>query len=217
MSLVSHVRHTGALVFVALVLLAPRAQAETVTHQFTGQLTTITNGSGFSADLTGLFTLGEAVTLEYTIERNTTAEPQDPYTDGYTGAITSLTFTIGSWTGTGTPAYSFTTVANDHPFSGTPPYDQYSAQIQGGITAPPIGSATLVSLTYTFDDIQASAFSSTAIPRDFPSMATWEGKTFTVLLFDGSSFKSGYVMATLSGVTTPTKAATWGRLKALYQ
>lgn len=217
MSLVSHVRHYRALGFMALMLAAPQAQAETVTHQFTGTLTTVTDGSGVTADLRSLFSLGQAVTLEYTIERTTPAEPQDAYTSGYTGAITSLSFTIGSWSGTGTPAYSFTTVTNDHPFTGTPPYDQYSGQIQGGITADPLGNTMLSSLTYTFDDVNASVFNSTAIPNVFPNLSGFEGKTFTVLIFDLNQLKAGYVMATLGGVTTPTQAGTWGRMKGLYR
>jgi len=206
-----------SLVVLALALLAPRAQAETVTHQFTGHITTITNGSGGStADLTGLFTMGEAVTLEYTIERSTTPEPQDPHTSGYTGALTALSFSIGSWSGSGTPGYSFTTVLDNEPSPVSGVYDEYSAQVQGGIDAPPIGDAQLTSLTYTFDDVQGTVFNSTAIPAVFPDLSQFEGKTLTVLLFDMGTFKSGYVMATFDSGSTPTEPSTWGRLKGLY-
>jgi hypothetical protein len=217
MTLVSNVRYCRALVFVVLTLTAPRAQAELVTHQFTGQLTTITNGSGFTADLTGLFTLGQAVMLEYTIERDTPPEPQDAYTSGYTGAITALSFSIGTWSGSGTPDYSFTTVLDNTPIPGSGVYDQYSAQVQGGITAAPLGNTMLSSLTYTFDDIQGTVFNSTAIPRVFPDLGAFEGKTFTVLIFDFDQLKAGFVMATLAGVSTPAQPGTWGRLKALYR
>jgi hypothetical protein len=222
MALVSSFRCRRALVFVALLLAAPRAQAEPVTHQFTGQLTTITNGSGGLLDLTGVFTLGQAVTLDYTIERDTPAEQQDPYTSGYTNAITALAFSIDSWSGSGTPAYSFTTVANDKPSPGpmspgaqAVAYDQYSGQVQGGISAPPIGGSTFQSLTYTFDDVQGTVFDSIVIPRVFPDLSAFEGKTLTILFFDFAQLKSGYVMATLAGVSTPTRATTWGSLKAL--
>src|SRR5262245_1527382 len=197
MALVTNTRFRLALLFLALMLPAPLAQAEVVTHQFTGQITTITDGSGVLADLRGLFTLGQAVTLEYTIERDTPPEPQDPYTSGYTGALTSLSFSIGSWAGSGTPAYSFTTVLNNEPSPVSGVYDQYSAQIQGGITAPDIGGAMLTSLTYTFDDVQGTVFNSTTIPLVFPDLGAFEGKTLTVLLFDMNHLKSGYVMATL--------------------
>jgi hypothetical protein len=100
---------------VALLLAAPRAQAELVTHQFTGQLTTITNGSGNLLDLTGVFTLGQAVTLEYTIERDTPPVQQDAYTSAYPDAITALAFSIDTWSGSGTPSSSSTTVSNDAP------------------------------------------------------------------------------------------------------
>jgi hypothetical protein len=217
MALASNFRFRRALVFVALLLAAPPAQAELVTHQFTGQVTTVTNGSGVTADLTGLFTLGQAVTLDYTIERDTPPVAEDPYTSSYTGAITALSFSIGSWSGTGTPTYSFTTVLDNKPSPGSGVYDEYSAQVQGGISADPLGNTMLSSLTYTFDDVQAAVFNSTAIPSVFPALAAFEGKTFTVLIFDFDQLKSGYVMATLAGVTTPTQPGTWSRLKALYR
>lgn len=219
MALAPTFRFRPALVLVALVLAVPRAQAEPVTHQFTGQLTTITNGSGSFLDLTGLFSLGQAVTLEYTIEPDTPPVPQDPYTAGYENAISALSFSIDSWSGSGTPGYSLTTVTDNapSPAPGGAPYDQYSAQIQGGLTAPPLGSVMFQSLTYTFDDVQGSVFGSTAIPRQFPALGAFEGKTMTILFFDFSTFRSGYVMATFAGVTTPAQAATWGGLKALYR
>jgi len=222
--MVSNVRLHAALAVVTLMLGAPRARAEQITHQFTGQLTTITNGSGVTLDLTGLFTLGQPVTLEYTIERDTPPVQQDAYTSAYTDAITSLSFSIGAWSGSGTPTTSTTTVSNDVPSLGRElartravTYDQYSAQVLGGISAPPIGSSSLQSLTYTFDDIEGTVWSSTVIPREFPALGAFEGKTFTVLLFDFTQLKSGYVMATLAGVTTPAQSATWGGVKALYR
>lgn len=216
MALVSNLRSCCALAVVALLLAAPRARAEPVTHRFTGQLTTITNGSGVSLDLTGVFTLGQAVTLEYTIERDTSPVPQDPYTSAYTDAITALAFSIETWSGSGTPGYSLTTVSDNAPSPGVT-YDQYSAQVQGGIAAPDIGGNTLQSLTWTFDDVQGTVFPSTVIPREFPGLGAFEGKTFTILFFNFSQLRAGYVMATLAGVSTPAQAATWGGLKALYR
>jgi len=219
MTLVPTVRSRFAFGILALLLVALPAQAEEVTHQFTGQLTTVTNGSGLSADLTGLFTLGQAVTFEYTIERNTPGVPQDPYVSGYTGALTNFAFTIGGWGGSGTPDYSFTTVTDNEPSPGNPSiqYDQYSAQIQGGITAPTLGNTMLQSMTYTLDDIEGGVFASQAIPRTFPELGVFDGKTFTVLFFDFTQLRSGYVMATLNGVATPAHPTTWGGLKGLYR
>jgi hypothetical protein len=223
MALASTVRALP-LVVIALVLAAPPVQAEPVTHQFTGQLTTITNGSAGSLDLTGLFTLGQAVTLEYTIDRDTPPVQQDAYTSAYTDAITALAFSIETWSGSGTPTTSITTVVDNAPSPGLKfprtqgvEYDQYSAQVQGGIAAPPIGGSTLQSLTYTFDDVQGTVFGSTAIPRVFPDLGEFEGRTLTILLFDFTQLKAGYVMATLGAVSTPARATTWGGVKALYR
>ncbi len=211
MDLVTKIRFRSALGIVALLLVAPRVEAEEVTHRFTGALTTVTNGSGLTADLTGLFSLGEAVTFEYTIERNTTGVPQDAYVTGYQDALTAFAFSIGSYAGSGTPTYSLTTVTNNAP------YDQYSAQVQGGITTPPLGNTMMQSLTYTLDDVQGTVFGSQAIPREFPELSVFEGKTFTVLFFDFTQLRSGYVMATLAGVSTPAVPSTWGGVKALYR
>ena len=219
MALVSTVRSSLALGFVALLLTTPQAQAEPVTHQFTGQLTTITGGSGGSLDLTGVFSLGQPVTLSYTIERGTEPAEHDPYTSSYTDAISTLAVSIESWSGSGTPGFSFTTATDNAPSPGNPAveYDQYSGQVQGGIVAPPAGGSTLQSLTWTFDDVQGTIFSSTVIPRVFPDLGAFEGKTLTILFFDFTQLKSGYVMATLGGVTSPAQAKTWGGVKALYR
>ena len=219
MPLVTKFRSCCAIAFAAFLLSAPPARAEQVTHQFTGQLTTITDGSGGRLDLRSAFSLGDAVTLDYTIERDTPSSEQDTYTYGYTDGISQLSFSIGAWSGSGTPGYSLMTVTDNAPNPGNPAnlYDQNSAQVQGGITAPDIAGSTLQSLTWTLDDVDGTVFASKAIPRVFPDLGVFEGKTFTVLLFSFSEFKSGYVMATLSGVTTPAQQASWGRLKALYR
>lgn len=219
MTLASTLRFRSALVLVVLVLAAPRVGAEPITHQFTGQLTMMTDGSGLFLDLTGVFSLGQPVTLDYTIETDTPSVPEDAYTAGYTDAITALSFSIGSWTGSGTPGYSLTTVTDNapSPAPGGAPYDQYSAQMQGGLAAPPLGTIMFQTLTYTFDDVQGTVFGSTALPRQFPDLSAWEGKTLTFLFFDFAQLKSGHAMATLSGVTTPAQVTTWGGLKALYR
>ena len=208
-----------ALALAALLFAAGPARAEPVTHQFTGQLTTITDGSAGRLDLRSVFSLGQAVTLEYTIERDTPPTDEDPYTDGYTDGISQLSFSIGAWSGSGTPGYSRMTVTDNAPSPGNPAvlYDQNSVQILGGITAADIGGSALQSLTWTFDDVQGSVFTSKVIPRVFPDLGAFEGRTFTVLFFNFTELKSGYVMATLAGVTTPAQRASWGEVKASYR
>ena len=219
MALATTFRSCSALAFVVLVFAAAPARAEQVTHQFNGQLTTITNGSAGMLDLRRVFSLGQAVTFEYTIERDTPPAEHDPYTDSYTDGISALSFSIDTWSGAGTPVYSLMTVTDNQPSPGNPSilYDQNSVQIQGGITAPEIGGATLQSLTWTLDDIQGTVFDSKVIPRVYPALNVFEGKTMTVLVFDFNQLKSGYVMATLSSVATPAQATSWGEVKALYR
>jgi hypothetical protein len=218
MVLATRFRDRCALAFVLLLVALP-AGAEQVTHQFTGQLTTITDGSAGRLDLRSVFSLGQAVTLEYTIERGTSPTEHDPYTDAYTDGISALSFSIDAWSGSGTPIFSLMTVTDNAPSPGNPaiPYDQNSVQIQGGITAPEIGGSTLQSLNWTFDDVQGTVFDSKVIPNTFPDLAAFEGRTLTVLVFNFSELKSGYVMATLAGVTTPAQPSSWGQVKALYR
>jgi len=222
----SRLRRTCAALVLLPTLLAVarvgKASAEPVTHQFVGQITTITNGTGGLLDLTGVFTMGAAVTLDVTIERGTPPVPVDAYVTGYTDPITLIAFSIGSWSGGSAPTISGATVTNNAPspikFPQTQAvaYDQYSWNAQG-VTAPTLGSTTLQSMTSTLDDVDGTVFDSGVIPRVFPDLSVFEGKTATFLVFDFTQLKSGYVMATLSGVSTPAHATTWGGLKALYR
>jgi hypothetical protein len=192
-----------------------------VTHHFTGQVTSRTTGGSGTLDLTSVFPLGQAVTLDCTIEVSTPPATQDAYTASYNNAATALSFTVGSWSGSGTPPSTLTTVTNDQPSAFKYPhtaaaYDQYSVQAQG-IVAPPLGDVNLVSLTYTLDDVQGTVFGSTALPGVFPDLAAFEGKTLTILVIDFVQFKSGYVQSTLQNVVTPALPSTWGAIKGMYR
>jgi len=208
------VRSGICAVLVLAALSASRAGAEPVTHQFTGQITSF----GGSLDLSALFSIGDAVTLDCTVERSTTPEPQDAYVTAYTNPVTMVAFTVGSWSGGSAPASSGATVTNGAPSPGQPGvfYDQWSWNALG-VTGPPLGTVHLQTLTSTLDDIEGTVFDSGAIPRVFPALGVFDGKTATFLLIDYSSFQSGYFMATLSGVSTPARATTWGGIKGLYR
>ena len=198
----------------ALLFLASQAGAEPVTHQFAGQITTL----GGSLDLSGVFSIGQPVTLDCTVERDTPGVPQDAYVTAYTNPVTMVAFTIGSWSGGSAPSSSNATVTNDAP-SPAPPsviYDQWSWNALG-VTAAPLGNLMLSSLTSTLDDIEGTVFDSGAIPRVFPALGAFEGRTATFLLINLSTFQSGYVMATLANVSTPAEGKTWGGIKALYR
>lgn len=215
-------RHARLVVaFLATLFLVPAASAEPVTHQFTGQVTFRTTGGPTTLDLTSVFPLGTPTTLDCTIERSTPPSGQDLYTATYTDAVTNLSFSVDTWGGSATPPSSTTTVTNDQPPPLKGPqtlagYDQYTAQISG-LTAPPLGDLMLISLTYTFDDVQGTVFGSTDLPRVFPDMSTWEGKTLTILVFSITQGKSGYLMSTQQNVTTPALPLTWGALKGMYR
>ena len=199
------------LVLLTAFLVAPRAHAEPVTHRFVGQVTTL----GGPLDLSGLFPLGQAVTLDCTVERTTTGVPQDAYVTAYTDPVTAVAFTIGSWSGGSAPSSSNATVTNDSPFQSVN-YDQWSWNALG-VTAPPLGAVMFQTVTSTLDDIEGTVFDSGAIPRVFPGLGGFEGKTATFLFFDFGSLQSGFVMATLSDVSTPARGTTWGGIRAQYR
>jgi hypothetical protein len=210
-----------AVAFLATLFLVPAASAEPVTHQFTGTVTYRTTGGPTTLDLTSVFPLGTAATLYCTIERSTPPSSEDAYTATYTDAVTHLSFSIDTWGGSGTPPSTTTTVTNDQPSPLKGPqtlaaYDQYSAQVSG-LSAPPLGDIQLVSLTYTFDDVQGTVFDSTVLPRVFPDMSAWEGKTLTILVISNTQFKTGYLMATLDNVSTPALPTSWGAIKGMYR
>jgi hypothetical protein len=112
-------------------------------------------------------------------------------------------------------------VTNDQPSPLKGPqtlvaYDQYTAQVSG-VTAPALGDVELVSLTYTLDDVQGTVFGSTDLPRVFPDLSAFEGKTLTILVISYTQFKTGYLMATLQNVSTPALPTSWGALKGMYR
>jgi hypothetical protein len=200
---------------VLAVLSVTRAGAEPVTHQFTGQITSF----GGSLNLSSLFSIGDAVAVEYTIERSTTPEPQDAYVTAYTNPLTNVSFTVGTWSGGSAPASSGATVTNNAPSPGQPGvfYDQWYWNASG-VSAPPVGGTVhLQTVTSTLDDIEGTVFGSGDIPRVFPALNVFDGKTATFLMIDYGSFQSGYFMATLSGVSTPARGTSWGGIKALYR
>lgn len=197
-----------------LLLSAAAAQAEPVTHQFTGQITSF----GGALNLSSLFSIGDAVTLDCTVERSTTPEPQDPYVTAYTNPVTMVAFTVGSWSGGSAPASSGATVTNNAPSPGQPGvnYDQWYWNAQG-VSAPVLGNVHLSTISSTLDDIEGTVFDSGAIPRVFPALGVFDGKTATFLMIDYSTFQSGYFFVTLAGVSTPAQGTSWGGIKALYR
>jgi hypothetical protein len=174
----------------ALLVLAVvgRAEAEPVTHQFTGQISSF----GGSLNLSSLFSLGDPVTM--------------------------VAFTVGSWSGGSAPASSGATVTNNAPSPGQPGvfYDQWYWNAQG-VSAPVLGTVHLSTISSTLDHIEGTVFDSGAIPRVFPALGVFDGKTATFLMIDFSTFQSGYFFVTLAGVTTPAQGTSWGGIKALYR
>ena len=197
-----------------LLVLAPRALAEPVTHRFTGQVTSFGGALGLSS----LFPAGTTVTLDCTVERNTPGVPEDSHVTTYTDAVTMVAFTVGSWSGGSAPSSSNATATDNEPSPAPPgnPYDQWTWNVLG-VQAPALGTVMFQTLTSTLDDVDATVFDSSAIPRLMPALGAFEGKTATFLFFDFSSFQSGYFMATLSEVSTPARGTSWGGIKALYR
>ena len=205
---------TRIVAALVLLLLASRAGAEPVTHRFTGQVTSY----GGALNVSSLFPPGTAVALDCTVERTTTGVPEDAYVTAYTDAVTMVAFTVGSWSGGSAPSTSSAKVTNNAPSPAPPnnPYDQWTWNALG-VTAPALGNVMLQTLTSTLDDVDGSVFDSGAIPRVFPALGAFEGKTATFLFIDFGTFQSGYFMATLSDVSTPAQGTSWGGIRARYR
>jgi hypothetical protein len=129
-----------ACAVLVLLFVASRAGAEPVTHQFTGQISSF----GGTLDLSGLFSIGDAVTLDCTVERATTPEPQDAYVTAYTNPVTMVTFTVGSWSGAAfrRARAQPSRITHHLPASCSWNYDQWYWNALG-VAAPPLGTVNL--------------------------------------------------------------------------
>lgn len=208
-----------------LFAFAARSEALPVTHEFTGTVDFVTTGTPGTIDLTGTFNTSQTLTLSYTAERATPPLIVDANVAIYGGAVTAMTYSIGTYTGGLDPSsVSVLQVGNDVPQEprrrgiparplGTTP-DFYGLALDMPDAPNVNGGAPLDFQFYLFDD-QGTAWNGTGIPGVLPDMADFESKAWGVTFQNGPNI--GIVQGTFDSVSTPVLPASWGRLKSQYR
>lgn len=210
-------------------LLSIPAGAEIVQHTYSGVVTTVTNGSGGSLDLTGTFSAGQPVMIAISIERTIHGIPYENGGTIYLSAITGWTFSIGSYVcPPGPNSLSGTIVGNNLP---SPPVaanltmadavtavaDYFDQNIPGPLHSPMIGNAVSQYLRVDLVDSEATVFADEQIPSVMPDLSEFESKTWSLSFYDAGLNKTGKVSGTLLSDATPASSSTWGRIKAEYR
>src|SRR5262245_40968098 len=132
-----------------LSVLAVPAGAEPVTYHWTGTVTSVTDGSNGTYDLTGTFSNGQAVVFDLTVER-TTNRTEYPHSTRYENPITDLYSTIGTYVFSGTNPSSNISVVNDNP-DGEYLIDDFSG-IATTLVGDPVGTANLSDANFDLYD-----------------------------------------------------------------
>lgn len=176
------------LVTLLLLIGAPRAAAELVTLEYQGFVTQV---SGFTAPP---FQAGDAYTLGYTFETTTPDSNGSAEIGSYTGAVTSFSFQVGTYSGG--DSNRTIEVRNDDSLNGG--RDKYSLNSIGWSGAAIEGKApstTSVSLPILYNDPSGTAFSSIQLPAGKPSVYAFPERTF-ILHFEGGAQVRGVLVAT---------------------
>lgn len=157
---------------IGLALVSPVALAAPLTHQFTGQVSSI-SGNNLGAPWNGAtITVGTPVTIQYTFDTTTTDTIASPTSASYTGAISSITLTLG--TASATWSTSTTIDVQDSTLDSTE-FSDYSVP----------GTGPSDHLLVSLSDSSATVFTSDALPlsfslSDFDSMLAYLGDPFGI-------------------------------------
>jgi len=200
----------------AIALCTGGARAETVTQQFSGTVTAVSDTTNGRVDLTGVFTVGMSFTASYTIDLATPPTYADLEEAQYAQLVTAFSFALGGYSGSATLPHSGATVYNDVPDYGGAGSDGYVIDSQAPTTLPVFG-ASVMEVATGLSDLDGTAFQSTALPRLLPDLAGFETKGATFYVRPGGSGNFGIVTCSLTGGTTPARAASWGSVKGRYR
>lgn len=198
-----------------LLCTASLTRAETVTYHLTGTVISVSDGSLGTLDLSPTFTNGAPITLDITVQRSTTPITSDNIVYFYLNPGTALSFTVGSYVCTGAFA-NVASVVNDLTGGPGPLMDEFVYQASG-LVGPPVATATTSALALNLGDFDGTVFASGALPRPMPALTNFENKTFELTYADDVLQKTGIVDGTMTGVTTPARGTSWGRIKSDYR
>ena len=202
---------------VLLFVVHDRAAAERVQHTFTGVVTSVTDGTGGTVDLTGTFAIGQTFTLVTMIERETNGNVFTPGELFYLDAVTQWSLVIGPYTRVPGPAVNLSGIGlwNDVTGLNGEDYDRYELTIPQPY-ALPVNNAIPSWIVLNLADADATALVDDSLPREFPDIANFETATWRVDFHDSGLQLGGGIGGTLSGVSTPAAVTTWGRMKSQY-
>lgn len=174
-----------AVLAAVLVASAVPASAAPVTFAFTGVVNAFVGST-----LIGPFSLGDAVTGNYTFE--STMTDLDPSTEfGFYGPLSALNFTIGSYVGTLSGGGGIS-IRNGV-------VDEYrpSASVSGAMVAGLSPSL----FQFSFGNFSGTGLSSDALPLTPPSLANF-ASTNGILLFNDTN-RVGFQVTSLTAVPEP--------------
>lgn len=169
---------TGILLAMLAVVVPPEAQAVSITYSFTGTV------SSSDPTLVGI-TPGDSLTGSYSFESTTPPRVGSDATFAVYDALTSLTFTVGSYTASlpsGSPRPEIQ-VDNNPPL---PDHDRYGlvSRASDGLTGPAIGTNTLDVFIFRLDDLTDTVFSTALTLPTNLALSSFSSNGFFVLFKD---------------------------------
>ena len=177
--------------------------ASPITFAFTGNVNSV------SAPLSGTFNTSQTLSGFYTFESTTPdTVPLDATLGFYTGALTALSFTVGSYTGTGpTLSGSAIAVENDRVMVFQPiPRDSYTAGAEF-VGQDIAGLSPLFVIVVGLVDPTGTALNSDSLPTTPPNLSAFTQGSGFVLIFGIPAFPENeeQVVGTLTSLTLVTE------------
>jgi len=191
------------LLLLGTALCAP-VSASPITFAFTGNVISV------SAPLSGTFNTSQTLSGFYTFESTTPdTVPLDATLGFYTGALTALSLTVGSYTGTLGPAPPGSAIAveNNRVFVFEPlPRNSYT--VGAGFVGPDVAglSPLFVSVVSVFDPT-GTALNSDSLPTTPPNLSAFTQGLGFALIFGDPDFPEDeqQVRGTLTSLTLVTE------------
>lgn len=166
---------------------ATSAQALPITLQFSGVVDSVSGG------LTG-FSVGDLLTGSYVFESTTAARSGSNATFAVYDAVSSLTFSAGSYTAATAPGFPRGEIqVDDNPPS--PFVDRYGliSRSTDGLTGAAVNGFNLSAFGFRLDDVTNTAFSTALILPNVVNLSSFSSSSF--FIFFGNQLVSGRLTA----------------------
>jgi len=171
------------------------ADATPITFNFAGNVASVDSSLGST------FSVGQTLSGSYTFESTTADSEVDPAFGLYGNALTTLSFTIGSYIGTlGVGASEFAVSNSPPPPTGIGDFYDLTAD---PVSGPSVGSDPPKTFALRVRDDTASALSSDALPVTPPDLAIFTSTTW-FLLFDSGAQVGGPLTSLTLAIPEPS-------------